>query len=153
MSSAASTYQICIQSQTKINGRGFDTTVGFYRRCIACKLKFSYAQNIQDIATEMDHTSLPLDARCRAAEVELGQRARVARLLLVRSPSNSRLPDPLFRTAGHRIPRIGSPERRKCTASKVSTHAGGTPCGGLLGPDHTVGGGEWRWLVETHAKP
>ena len=55
------------------------STVG----CVDCKLKFSYAQNNQEHATGMDHNSLPLDAQCRAAEEELGQRVRVDRLLLV----------------------------------------------------------------------
>ena len=32
---------------------------------------------------EMDHSLLPLDAQCRAAEEELGQRVRVDRLLLI----------------------------------------------------------------------
>ena len=37
----------------------------------------------------MDHSSLPLDVQCRAAEQELGQRVHVDRLLLARSPLNS----------------------------------------------------------------
>ena len=49
---------------------------------------------------EMDHKLLPLDAQCRAAKEELGQRIRVDRLLLVRSPSNSQLLVPTYWFAG-----------------------------------------------------
>ena len=63
---------------------------------------------------EMDHSSLPLDAQCHAAEEELGQRVRVDRLLLVRSPQ----------TTGRRIPRTGSLKRHKCTASNGSHTCG-----------------------------
>ena len=72
------------------------STVG----CVDCKLKFSYAQNNRNMLREMDHSLLPLDAQCRAAEEELGQRVRMDRLLLVRSPSNSRSSDPTYKFAG-----------------------------------------------------
>ena len=49
---------------------------------------------------EVDHSLLPLDTQCRAAEEELGQRVRVDRLILVRSPSNSRSSDPAYKFAG-----------------------------------------------------
>ena len=56
---------------------------------------------------EMDHSSLPLDAQCRAAKEELGKRVRM---------DLSSLSD-LPRTAGHWFPHTGLPERRKCTTS------------------------------------
>ena len=68
--------------------------------CIDCKLKFPTGRTTKKMLWEMDHSSLPLDAQCRAAEEELGQRVRVDRLLLVRSPSNSRSSDPTYRFAG-----------------------------------------------------
>ena len=68
--------------------------------CVDCKLKFSYAQNNRNMLREMDHSSLPLDVQCRAVEEELVQRVRVDPLLLVRSPSNSRSPDPTYKFAG-----------------------------------------------------
>ena len=43
------------------------STVG----CVDWKLKFSYTQNNRNMVREMDHSSLPLDAQCRAAEEEL----------------------------------------------------------------------------------
>ena len=54
----------------------------------------------------MDHSSLPLDAQCRAAEEEFGQRVHVQ---VCRSGVSA---PPLT----------------------VSAHAGGTPCVRLLGP-------------------
>ena len=72
------------------------STVG----CVDCKLKFPTRRTTKNMLREMDHSSLPLDAQCRAAEEELGQRVRVDRLLLVRSPSNSRSSDPTYKFAG-----------------------------------------------------
>ena len=51
--------------------------------CVDCKLKFPTRRIAKNMLREMDHSSLPLDAQCRAAEEELGQRVRVDRLLLV----------------------------------------------------------------------
>ena len=56
-------------------------------------------EQIKNILWEMNHSSLPLDAQCYAAKVELRQRVRVDRLLLVRSPSNSRSYDPTYKFA------------------------------------------------------
>ena len=72
------------------------STVG----CVDCKLKFPTRRTTKNMLREMDDSSLPLDAQCRAAEEELGQRIRVDRLLLVRSPSYSRSSVPTFRFAG-----------------------------------------------------
>ena len=74
---------------------------------------------------EMDHSSLPLDAQCRAAEEELGQRVRVDRLLLV----SISLEQPVIRSHVQvRRSGAGAPPLT------VSARAGGTSCGGLLGP-------------------
>ena len=67
--------------------------------CVDCKLKFPTRRTTKNMLREMDHRSLPLDAQCRAAE-ELGQRVRVDRLLLVRSPSNNRSSVPMYRFSG-----------------------------------------------------
>ena len=53
------------------------STVG----CVDCKLKFPTRRTTKNMLR--DHSSLPLDAQCRAAEEELGQRVRVDHLLLV----------------------------------------------------------------------
>ena len=68
--------------------------------CVDCKLKFPTCRTTKNMLREMDHSSLPLDAQCREAEVELRKRVRVDRLLLVRSPSNSRSSDPMYKFAG-----------------------------------------------------
>ena len=68
--------------------------------CVAWKLKFPTCGTTKNMLREMDHSSLPLDAQCRAVEEELGQRIRVDCLLLVRSPSNSRSSDPTYKFAG-----------------------------------------------------
>ena len=68
--------------------------------CVDCKLKFHTRRTTKNMLREMDHSSLPLDAQCHAAEEELGQRVRVDRLLLVRSPSNNRMFDPMYKFAG-----------------------------------------------------
>ena len=67
---------------------------------VDCKLKFPTRRTTKNMLREMYHSSLPLDAQCRAAEEELGQRVRVDRLLLVRSPLNSRPSDPTYKFAG-----------------------------------------------------
>ena len=71
------------------------STVG----CLDYKLKFPTRRTTKNMLREMDHRSLPLEAQCRAAEEELGQRVRVDRLLLIRSPLNSRLSDPTYKFA------------------------------------------------------
>ena len=71
------------------------STVG----CVDCKLKFPMRRKTKNMLREMDHSSLPLDAQCRAAEEELGQLVRVDRLLLVQSPSNCRSSDPTYKFA------------------------------------------------------
>ena len=71
------------------------STVG----CVDCQLKFPTRRTTKNMLREMDHSSLPLDAQCRAAEEELGQRVRVDHLLLVRSPSKSRSSDPMYKFA------------------------------------------------------
>ena len=68
--------------------------------CFNCKLKFPTRGTTKNMLREMDHSSLPLDAQCRAAEEELGHLVFVDRLLLVRSPSNSRSSDPTYKFAG-----------------------------------------------------
>ena len=68
--------------------------------CVDCKLKFPTRRTTKNMLREMDHSLLPLDAQCRAAEVELRQRFHVDRLLLVRSPSNSRSSDPTYKFTG-----------------------------------------------------
>ena len=72
------------------------STVG----CVDCKLKFPTRRTTKNMLWEMDHSLLPLDAQCRAAEEELGQCVRVDCLLLIRSPSNSRSSDPSYKFAG-----------------------------------------------------
>ena len=67
--------------------------------CVDCKLKFPTCRTTKNMLREMDHSSLPLDTQCRAAEEELGQRVRMIRLLLVVSPSNSRSSDPTYKFA------------------------------------------------------
>src|SRR3954462_9674600 len=68
--------------------------------CVDCNLKFPTCRTTKNMVRKMDHSSLPLDAQCRAAEEELGQRVRVDRLLLVRSPSSSWSSIPTYRFAG-----------------------------------------------------
>ena len=100
ISSAASAYLICIRSESKSYSRGSDTTVGNVIGCVDCKLKLPTRRTTKNMLWEMDHSSLPLDAQWRAAEEELGQRIRVDRLLLVRSSSNSRSSNPMYKFAG-----------------------------------------------------
>ena len=86
--------------------------------CDDYKLKFPMRRTTKNMLREMDHRLLPLDAQCRAAEEELGQCIRVDRLLLVRSPSNSRSSNPTYKLAGaaqvhrlYRYPRVQEEHR------------------------------------------
>ena len=58
----------------------------------------------------------------------------------------------LRRTADRRIPRTGSPERRKCTASNGIRACRRNIVRRTARSDHTTGG-EWRCLFATHANP
>ena len=117
-------------------------SVGIYGRVRRLQIKIPTRRTTKNMLREMDQSSLPLDAQCRAAEEELGQRVRVDRLLLIRSPSNSR----------STIPRTSSPERRKCTASNGIRACRRNTVRRTARSDHAAGG-EWMCLFATHANP
>ena len=52
----------------------------------------------------------------------------------------------------NRIPRTGLPEWRKCAASNCIRPCRRNVVWRTARSEHTTGG-EWRWLVATHAKP
>ena len=80
--------------------RVLGSTVG----CVDCKLKFPTRRTTKNMLREMDHSLLPLDAQCRAAEVELREHVpgvtshSRSRLLLVGLPRSRS--DPANRFAG-----------------------------------------------------
>ena len=85
---------------TKFSPSLVEIYVEIYGRMRRLQIKIPTRRTTKNMLREMDHRLLPLDAQCRAAEEELGQRVRVDRLLLVRSPSNSRSSDPTYMFAG-----------------------------------------------------
>ena len=117
-------------------------SIGIYGRVRRLQIKISYAQNNQEHGTGMDHTFLPLDAQCRAAEEELG----AASAWFISSLSD------LPRTAGRPIPRTSSSERRKCTASNGIRACRRNTVWRTARSDHIVGD-EWRRLFATQANP
>lgn len=96
------------------------STVG----CVDCKLKFPTCRTTKNMLREMDHSLLPLDAQCHAAEEELGQRSRGSS-----PPRPTSLEQPVVGSLVQvRRSGAGAPPLT------VSARAGGTSCGGLLGP-------------------
>ena len=120
--------------------------VGFYGRVRRLQIKKSYAQSIQEHATgDGSHIVTTRHAvPCSGRTVEPARsRSRLT------YPESSSLP---VSHVSDRIRQTGSPERRKCTASNSIRPCRRNIVRRSARSDHTTGG-EWRWLVETHAKP